>query len=776
MNCFSIRMVGMLFAVGMIVSSTQTMAETPRPEAPVVQEFVDGFLFEAPSDELLVTMNVRVYDSQGKQILNRRSSGEPVEFLVDHLPDGHYRYEQVIVIGNHDHRTDTFGQLKRERVLRNFDDFILRDGVIVDRSGQQRPTAGQLDSTIQAFGELAFSITSALIKPAIAQTGSNIEVESGIPTITYDDTDNGDGHEWETYTNAFLSGGGFWGVWDNLNNNRVIYLGSSSFNSNSFVVDDQSGDIKLADDAVSIDRSHSRMGIGSTAPSASLHISDAKPDILLFDETENVQCQIVNRFGRLDIDAENPSEGDFRQPFSIKANAETGSLELKDRNVSILSGILEIDKGPSDAFPETVKVNGDFWISDPENDIPGVFLNRFGGAWRLNADESGFFMRSDQNDGTGLSTTPFKILNQAPDNSLVVRDSGNIGLGTESPESNLHVSGGNPAIRLENTNLSSQTFEMLNAAGSFYLNRYNGDDQVSPLIISSAAPHLAITAGGTRVSMGDLIHARYDGSGVGIGTTSPGATLHLQRSNPGIRFENTATGNNVMDLEFSNNFLRIKGAEGQDLGKINAAAPVGTFTTDANGRTGYGTANPAASFNVKYRSAHGSVPIFLAQAPNNDEIFRIQLNGDTFLRGALIHSSDRNAKTAIQPINNAEILQKVTELPISQWQYKASEGINHLGPMAQDFKAAFNLGDTDTGIATVDLDGVALASIQALAERDREISMENKRLRDENLQLKQAHRELLKAFHADRERMATLEAVVTELVEESSEPLYTGIR
>jgi hypothetical protein len=37
--------------------------------------------------------------------------------------------------------------------------------------------------------------------------------------------------------------------------------------------------------------------------------------------------------------------------------------------------------------------------------------------------------------------------------------------------------------------------------------------------------------------------------------------------------------------------------------------------------------------------------------------------------------------------------------------------------MAQDFYAAFGLGSTDKGIATVDSDGVALAAIQALLKR-----------------------------------------------------------
>ncbi len=39
--------------------------------------------------------------------------------------------------------------------------------------------------------------------------------------------------------------------------------------------------------------------------------------------------------------------------------------------------------------------------------------------------------------------------------------------------------------------------------------------------------------------------------------------------------------------------------------------------------------------------------------------------------------------------------------------------MRHLGPTAEDFYAAFGLG-SDAGIGTVDADGVALATIQAL--------------------------------------------------------------
>ncbi len=54
-------------------------------------------------------------------------------------------------------------------------------------------------------------------------------------------------------------------------------------------------------------------------------------------------------------------------------------------------------------------------------------------------------------------------------------------------------------------------------------------------------------------------------------------------------------------------------------------------------------------------------------------------------------------------------------MPISQWSMKAdSAGHKHIGPMAQDFHAAFGLGDTDKYIAQGDAEGVALASIQGL--------------------------------------------------------------
>jgi trimeric autotransporter adhesin len=91
--------------------------------------------------------------------------------------------------------------------------------------------------------------------------------------------------------------------------------------------------------------------------------------------------------------------------------------------------------------------------------------------------------------------------------------------------------------------------------------------------------------------------------------------------------------------------------------------------------------------------------------------------------------SDRNAKTDVVPLDDASILAKVAALPIDAWRYKSESGVRHLGPMAQDFYAAFGVGVDDRHITSIDEDGVALASIKALHGENQQLRRENGNLR-----------------------------------------------
>ena len=75
--------------------------------------------------------------------------------------------------------------------------------------------------------------------------------------------------------------------------------------------------------------------------------------------------------------------------------------------------------------------------------------------------------------------------------------------------------------------------------------------------------------------------------------------------------------------------------------------------------------------------------------------------------------SDRNLKEGFESVDPREILAAVAALPIERWSYKG-ETVRHLGPMAQDFAAAFGLGADDRHIFPLDAAGVALAAIQGL--------------------------------------------------------------
>jgi hypothetical protein len=82
--------------------------------------------------------------------------------------------------------------------------------------------------------------------------------------------------------------------------------------------------------------------------------------------------------------------------------------------------------------------------------------------------------------------------------------------------------------------------------------------------------------------------------------------------------------------------------------------------------------------------------------------------------GTWASESDRNVKTDVARLDDAAVLDKVASLPISRWSYKSERGVRHVGPMAQDFYAAFGVGEDDKHITSIDEDGVALAAIKAL--------------------------------------------------------------
>lgn len=104
--------------------------------------------------------------------------------------------------------------------------------------------------------------------------------------------------------------------------------------------------------------------------------------------------------------------------------------------------------------------------------------------------------------------------------------------------------------------------------------------------------------------------------------------------------------------------------------------------------------------------------------------------------GTWTNSSDSAKKTGFLEVNGDSLLAKLAAMPVRTWSYRDEDStVRHIGPTAQDFRAAFALGQTDRAIATVDADGVSLAAIKALVARTDELARENGALATRNERL-----------------------------------------
>lgn len=160
--------------------------------------------------------------------------------------------------------------------------------------------------------------------------------------------------------------------------------------------------------------------------------------------------------------------------------------------------------------------------------------------------------------------------------------------------------------------------------------------------------------------------------------------------------------------------------------RIELGAGVGgAGTNDANFRIAH--RNNAGAF-FEHLSLNGDGSAVVRSNPANTAVGVSLAVGS----GSWASLSDRAVKTDIKAIDPEQVLDRLNAMPIKQWRYIGQAAdVQHLGPMAQDFRAAFGLGENDTTISTVDADGVALAAIQGLSRQVAAAKAENAALREQ---------------------------------------------
>ena len=186
--------------------------------------------------------------------------------------------------------------------------------------------------------------------------------------------------------------------------------------------------------------------------------------------------------------------------------------------------------------------------------------------------------------------------------------------------------------------------------------------------------------------------------GVGIGTNAPGAQVHVETASSGSR------PHLLLDETNTGGFARLR------MANANAA---GAYWDLAAGGSG------GDAFNFFYWDGASGSNLVGVNAPGAGLPLISTASGASLTQGGTwANASSRALKTDFLAVDPEAVLATLADIPVTRWRYRAeADDVWHLGPVSQDFHAAFGLGATDEAIGTVDADGVALVSIQALHAR-----------------------------------------------------------
>lgn len=284
------------------------------------------------------------------------------------------------------------------------------------------------------------------------------------------------------------------------------------------------------------------------------------------------------------------------------------------------------------------------------------------------------------------STTVFQIEPGAPTNSIHVASNGNVGLGTSSPSSALHMSGdltltdATPSITFDNTSGNSVKWTIGENSDDFRIRQSGGSGASTPFAIAE------------------------DGN-VGIGTSGPAQSLHVRATD---------------------------GSAGILVEETQAIATNDMFTMRNNGNPGFllENTNQGTAWQFRLGGSGTTEQFTINKTSTSGPELSVLANGNIRIKGAYVSGSSRSLKQNLTKIRSSEILAKIGNLPVYEWSYRAAPGSRHIGPMAEDYYEIFGLAGNGKGLAATDVASIAVAGIQAIQAKAEKLVEENRTLNE----------------------------------------------
>lgn len=357
-----------------------------------------------------------------------------------------------------------------------------------------------------------------------------------------------------------------------------------------------------------------------------------------------------------------------------------------------------------------------------------------------------------------LTAVPFAQFAAAPwitGGGRLYYNGGNVGIGTDNPQARLHVAEGTSGLGVSLPGLRVAQ----NSISPNFVAGYSGND------VAVGAYGASVTGGGPYIQGGNphpnRIFDRY--CTIGGGAENGCGSDDGNPENTGFATISGGNGNRA-----SGSYSTIAGGTSNTAsadystvcgGSNNAATGSVAIVIGGAGNVAAGVQSLAGGRRAKalhsgsFVWADNSNPLedvvstadnqWIARCAGGVKFFSDQ-SGTSGVAlapgsGSWSSASDRDLKRDFRLADKHQILDRLSRLPVYSWSYRSQDdAIRHLGPTAQDFYSAFQVGEDNRHIAVVDADGVCMLAIQALhevqagqANRLADLQTENDRLRSE---------------------------------------------
>ena len=351
---------------------------------------------------------------------------------------------------------------------------------------------------------------------------------------------------------------------------------------------------------MTVDTDDARVGIGTTTPTAPLHIEGATNSEVLKIEADS------NPFIRWVETGTDVGFLQFLGDHAYLSNMSNGSFFFRTNNTTRM----------------TLSSAGNLGIGTTS---PSTKLHVYNGEATIASSTDGVKLSYSNGNSSGVIDTAFsdKALEFRTNGTskMFIANAGNIGIGTNNPTQKLDVNGA----------IITQDYR---SASTFYLT--SGDDW--RFRSDTGSERMRITSGGN----------------VGIGINSPVAKLHVYQNNSdddttaGVTIEQDGTGDAALSFLLTSVRRWRLGIDNNDGDKFKISdatnlASSNRFTIDTSGNVGIGASSPLSKLHIDsseaamhftrsgqetYRVIHGTSGLYFSKPNSGGLAFGVTQNSD----------------------------------------------------------------------------------------------------------------------------------------------------